>query len=1235
MGGGKKVTMGYKYFLGMHLAVCHGPVDEVQEILVGERVAWTGSATTNSSIFIDSPDLFGGEKKEGGVQGTVDIAMGGNTQTPNAYLQGQLGSDIPAFRGVLSLILNQVYVTAMTRFPKPWAVKVKRTPALGWYDAKAIIPGQGSPGDPDYIPGGSANGAHILYECLTNSDWGLGLTGALINAQAFKDAADILYDEQFGLSMILANQTTVESFITIVITHIGAVLYSDRTTGEFTLKLIRPPSQPEIDDALVFDESNILELASFERPSFAEMINEVVLRYRPQGATSDSSFTVQDLSSTQAQNGLISQTVDFPGIDNSTMGSRIAIRELKQYSTPLAKVRIIVNRDGWSINPGAIIKFQWGDLGIENIVMRVFSVNYGTLAEGKITIDCSEDIFSLPAASYLSNQGSEWVEPVRDPEPATSQALYELPYWHIANDFTQAGQDEVDNVSAYYQMLTQKDSSLASASYQAWTSETLTPDSAYAFDDDSVYTPLGLLTTDIDRVQTSIIIDNMSPDVRFVELGTYAYIGQEAVRVDAFNISTGVMTIARAALDTVPVVHFASDKLYFADEGFNVSETEYVISETLYVKPLVQTDIGILPIASATASSITFIGRQAKPYPAAQVKFNGIYFPEDLNANVGLPLTWKYQDRTLQTVTINSWYESNQGSPEEGVDYYIAFYNENDVLEFSTNFAGSAYTYTSANEKENSGLVTYVTDRVLVTSGLAVATTNVIYSSITDPTLGTGSGCVFRRMGADWVALSIDPSYVNAERYYIDGATGVLTKKGVTRASWITRLANITANPIGVRSDADFIAPELAGTQAGWAVLNSDTVAPLTSYVAVNFGLQDCVDHRAIADNSIALSTREDEVIFVANGFLNNKRIFFTRHDVHIITRVELQSATNNFPTTVTSIESFFAAEAAILNAANTTNQTYPALTGALSGFNVFAASPPWKSMAFGTILYITYRGRGASSFTTVGKALDVTNVLNAHLPTVYSDTSIRTDRFTIGASSVSLIDSFQGMIFADRSNVADTQGIQWKTTGSGGGVGSTFEIINSSTGAVTFTSAAIFGIAAMAVDWVNSFIYVVNFSTRAIHKIDYTGALISNIAFPTASAITGLNCNLSVSSDKVYLYDAPDARVYSIDKDLVGPWSLTALAAKKINNLSVGDWAAYARPDSSLIYNYDANIKHVLYDENGGQSPFTPTAEPRQNTTIRTTIRSDRGTIEGYQTFEHTLERSGYGYNYGNFYGE
>ena len=146
-GGSKEQTVGYKYYLGMQMVLCHGPIDAITRILIDNKVAWNGS-NTGGQLYISNLNLFGGEGREGGVAGYVDIDMGGKLQPRNTYLQGQLGSQIPAFRGVVSAVLRQVYL-GMNPYIKPWAFLGTRINTL-------------TNGDNQWLPDKAAVGAGLL-----------------------------------------------------------------------------------------------------------------------------------------------------------------------------------------------------------------------------------------------------------------------------------------------------------------------------------------------------------------------------------------------------------------------------------------------------------------------------------------------------------------------------------------------------------------------------------------------------------------------------------------------------------------------------------------------------------------------------------------------------------------------------------------------------------------------------------------------------------------------------------------------------------------------------------------------------------------------------------------------------------------------------------------------------------------------------------------------------------------
>ncbi len=97
MGKSSKVVIGFHYKLGVQFSLALA-LDSVKRIFGGEREAWTGNVTGDSSIFIDKPELFGGEKREGGYVGKVSFSFG-QSETPNPYAARFLGADSPAYVG--------------------------------------------------------------------------------------------------------------------------------------------------------------------------------------------------------------------------------------------------------------------------------------------------------------------------------------------------------------------------------------------------------------------------------------------------------------------------------------------------------------------------------------------------------------------------------------------------------------------------------------------------------------------------------------------------------------------------------------------------------------------------------------------------------------------------------------------------------------------------------------------------------------------------------------------------------------------------------------------------------------------------------------------------------------------------------------------------------------------------------------------------------------------------------
>lgn len=909
MGSKKQQTVGYRYYMGLHFGLCHGPVDSVQQVRIGDRVAWQGEAATSQQINLDSPELFGGDKKEGGVQGALDVMMGEPTQAVNGYLSSKIGGAMPAFRGILSAVFRGGQVTANNPYVKPWSFKVKRvlqgwSSGAAWFPETAPIPvydqlvevateiqpwvsGQLDPRNPvnthEYrIPGGvwrttpeaafadidfdalgeyrdpaataqligwsldgkkqhypadivspgsaaslflhfnrnvsvysyykemqdSAGGAlvcssffdesievnenrflwwsgllqsetdwpsatvrpglyrlipfgaslsgevavnnctnypasggyfpqavvthdvilevrrsgyidtrevehtdmnpaHIVYECLTNTAWGMGYPTSSIDVASFTIAADTLFAESFGLSMVWNQQETLENFIKTVLDHAGGILYVQPDTGKFALTLIR--DDYDRNTLPVFGPSNLISASDYQRQAWGETINEVTVVYKDWRTSKDAAITVQDLANIQTQGGVVSQTRQYPGISNAPNAQRVALRDLNTVSTPLAKIRLTATRAAWQLKPGGVFRLSWPDYNIDDVVFRVLEVNRGTLQDGTITIEAAEDVFGLPSNTYLAEEPPGWVDPASEPQAAPYRKLIEAPYWDLARTLSPADLDYLDALSGYLQTLAVRPSG------DAINYEVNAKVGAADYKEKAIgeFCPAATLSTAINKNTTAISFGG-SVDVDTVTVGGYAYIGTEVVGISAIDVGAGTATITRGLLDTVPQDHANGARIWFADGFLAADQTEYASGETVDVKMLPRTGLGELAIALAPAEAITMAQRHDRPYPPGLFRIAGQAYPTEL-IDVALSATWAHRDRLQQTAYLVTQGEASIG-PEAGTTYTVRLYDQDTgiLLHQQTGISGTNWTGPAL-----SGIYTLRLELEAVRSGLA------------------------------------------------------------------------------------------------------------------------------------------------------------------------------------------------------------------------------------------------------------------------------------------------------------------------------------------------------------------------------------------------------------------------------------------------------------------------------------------------------------------------------------
>ncbi len=687
MGGkSKSQTVGFRYSFDLHFAMAKS-IDGLLAIRASGKTAWTGNATSNQTITINAPNLFGGDKGEGGIQGQLDLMLGEEDQPVNSRLAAALGGLVPAFRGFAGAFYSGL-VTSINPYPKPWELlryrRLKGWDGPVWYPETCAI---------DLGGIRAMNAAHILYETYTNREWARGLDRSMLDDAAWRAGALRLYNEGFGLCLEWKRSSSLGEFRDLVCDHIGAYVGPDRRTGLITLKLIR--DDYDVAALPLFDEdSGLLSIEEDETSSALIAPSQLFVEYTD--ATTGETRRARAVNSAlaQAQGGPSGEVVSYPGLPTAGLAGRVAGRELRVRASNLRRFKVRLDRRGSKIGAADAFRVRSLRRGIAEVVVRAGRIEDGTLSGGAITITALQDVFGLPAASFVAVPPSGYVPPDRTPQPVTLRRLMEVPYRELAGLIDAANLALVDVSAAYLSALAARPSGL-SLSYNL----TTRPGTSGIFvDRDSAdWCPTAQLVAQLLPGDTAAVLAN-GIDLDRVTVGQAALLGDEIVRVDAIDVAAGAITLGRGCADTVPAqVHAAGARIWFYDGFEGADETEYSSGVTMQARLLTNTSIGQLDPGLAGTDTLALVGRQGRPYPPGQFTIGGSSWPTSIEGDVAL--AWAHRDRLTQADQLIDTSMGNIG-PEAGTTYSARLLRADTsaVLANQTGISGTTATLATTYE---------------------------------------------------------------------------------------------------------------------------------------------------------------------------------------------------------------------------------------------------------------------------------------------------------------------------------------------------------------------------------------------------------------------------------------------------------------------------------------------------------------------------------------------------------
>lgn len=484
------------------------------------------------------------------------------------------------------------------------------------------------------------NPIHKIREILTD-DTAMGKPESDVNDANFMKAADRIWDDGLGISWSVTEKSCLEA-INELCGHIEAGVRMNRQTGLYEMVLFR-------DDWFAENEVHTLPVNKIKgmqldgATSADELINKLNVSYYNQSAIKNSSFSIAENAAIRNLNGHEnSDDVKFPYFMHQRNAAIVSQWKLKQVSTPVWQGTFTTGfYQARKWNRYDLLKLEWPRRWSGTILVRIMKINLGTGTD--VSIDFVEVV------SYSSDLSSSIVidTPVdttpKPPQPALFKA-FELSYLEAVQ---LNGQKAVDEALAY-----NPDAGYAAVIAQRPQSNSL---NALMYTDIGndferagaiVYSETAELDQSLSKMDHAFIVKKAG-DIDMVSTGTQITVNNEIMVYQSYDEETGLLTVKRGALDTIPQNHLAGSFLYFADDFVTVDPTEYVTGEIINVKALTTTPSGILNLDDVDAQQVEIKARANRPYPPANVKINNEYWPAYFDDD--FTLTWSNRNRLQQT----------------------------------------------------------------------------------------------------------------------------------------------------------------------------------------------------------------------------------------------------------------------------------------------------------------------------------------------------------------------------------------------------------------------------------------------------------------------------------------------------------------------------------------------------------------------------------------------------------
>lgn len=518
---------------------------------------------------------------------------------------------------------------------------------------------------------GDINPIHKIREILTD-DTAMEKPESDVNDVNFMKAADRIWDEGLGISWAIDEKSCIDA-IEELCYHTEAGIRVNRQTGLYEMVLFRDDwfAEEEIHDIA---ENKIKDL-SLEVMNSDDMVNQLNVTYYDRERIKNSAFSVYENGSILTMGHANAESVEFPYFMNMQNAEIVANWKLKQFSTPAWSGSFSTGwKEARKWNRYDLIRLPWSKKWNGTILARIMKINLGNGTDNTVTIDF-EEVIPYSGEMNTSIVVDAPIKSTPQPPQPSINAVFEAPYYLTV---LRAGKTNADLELSNNPDIGYVAAIAAKPQSNSLNALLYTDGGVGEFEQVSRLDYCDILQLDQPIIETTSSFTVTGVLTQTVNSNNLILLNDELMGFVSFDDETKVLTVKRGVLDTIPKKHNSGNLFIFDLPDVAFDSTQYAQSEIIKAQVLTTTPSGIQEL-SAIGIPIEIQSRAIRPYPPANVKINGEYWPDEVAGDI--EITWADRSRTYQTPDMYiDWFDPDSNL-EEGVLYELSMKQGNqDVL---------------------------------------------------------------------------------------------------------------------------------------------------------------------------------------------------------------------------------------------------------------------------------------------------------------------------------------------------------------------------------------------------------------------------------------------------------------------------------------------------------------------------------------------------------------------------